>query len=309
MTVSDVVLQILLGAVLLLCLASAQAGVAPGDENSRCMEDLAPYPTNMRMLMSSRHYTQLLGEDGAVWDQRDFDNNNPESPITPTYFMHNAGGVCRWSVMSCGYRDGRQENWLFTQFIALNTPEGTDYSVTAIIDVLYTLSSCRERYNCNPTFKMYMFKTDGPKSRDVYTTRSNYELIKKRKRSSPLTQNVVVKVNIPPSVAGFYIAVLDNTSCIQVAQMKVYRHQCTEKQEGLVVFPERASPSTPTMNVTSLCMPNSRPVTSMTMTCDKTGAWDGSGRCKCNPGYKRVPAEEGDKCEGQWLNWQRTVSC
>jgi hypothetical protein len=85
MTVSDVVLQILLGAVLLLCLASAQAGVAPGDENSRCMEDLAPYPTNMRMLMSSRHYTQLLGEDGAVWDQRDFDNNNPESPITPTY--------------------------------------------------------------------------------------------------------------------------------------------------------------------------------------------------------------------------------
>ena len=107
-------------------------------------------------------------------------------------------------------------------------------------------------------------------------------------------------VEIPPEVEGFYTAIQDNTSCIQVAQLKVYRHQCSEKQEGLVVFPATAAPVSGAMTVTTLCVPNSLPVTSMLVECNSMGFWNGSStECVCDPGYvKRVNSEHNEFCEG-----------
>ena len=44
--------------------ASAQA---PGDEDSRCVNQRGAYPPDTVMLMDSRNYDQLITGSGAVW--------------------------------------------------------------------------------------------------------------------------------------------------------------------------------------------------------------------------------------------------
>ena len=44
--------------------ASAQA---PGDEDTRCVNQRGPYPPNITMLMDSRNYEQLITGSSAVW--------------------------------------------------------------------------------------------------------------------------------------------------------------------------------------------------------------------------------------------------
>ena len=58
--------------------------MAPGDGDEDCINRLR-YDKGTKMLMDSRQYLQLLGVDGAVWDQRDFDDNNPPFSLNPTY--------------------------------------------------------------------------------------------------------------------------------------------------------------------------------------------------------------------------------
>ena len=77
----------LLGVALFLLFALGHAVMAPGDESSRCTNQLDPYPPSMMMLMNSRHYSALLGPEG-VWDQMDLDDNDPETSFNPTYVSH-----------------------------------------------------------------------------------------------------------------------------------------------------------------------------------------------------------------------------
>ena len=99
---------------------------------------------------------------------------------------------------------------------------------------------------------------------------------------------------------GFYFAVKDNTSCIQVSRLQIYRHQCPQKQEGLVIFPETAAPAYGVLIVNVQCMPNSSPVTGAPVICNGTGYWHGSVQCVCNPGYvQKVDSEENEFCEGK----------
>ena len=137
----------------------------------------------------------------------------------------------------------------------------------------------------------------------MYTNPANYVSVRNKTGHSTLTQTVTESIAVPPSVRGLYLAIRDNRSCITVSQVKVFRHQCRQKQEGLVVFPETAAPTGDSMTVESHCMPNSRSISSMSMVCDRDGNWAGSGRCKCNPGYKKTSVEGGDsndeECTGE----------
>ena len=46
---------------------------APGDEDSRCVNQRGPYPPNTIMLMDSRNYEQLITGSSAVWQSLDVD--------------------------------------------------------------------------------------------------------------------------------------------------------------------------------------------------------------------------------------------
>ena len=83
-------IQFLLGAVLLLFSTSVCAQMTPGDEDASCVASLQGSNDipGVKMLSDSRHYNQLLGTPGSVWDQRDFDDNNPAGFLYPTYVSH-----------------------------------------------------------------------------------------------------------------------------------------------------------------------------------------------------------------------------
>ena len=81
--------------VLLLLTLSSCSAQAPGDGDSRCINDPdAPvYPDNEKTLMDSYHYLQLLPGNGsgsiipgAVWNDRSVDGNDDGmNTINPTY--------------------------------------------------------------------------------------------------------------------------------------------------------------------------------------------------------------------------------
>ena len=64
--------------------------MAPGDEDNFCLSRLGSGNDipGVKILMFSRNYQQLLGEEGAVWDQIDIDDNNPEEFASPTYVSY-----------------------------------------------------------------------------------------------------------------------------------------------------------------------------------------------------------------------------
>ena len=73
----------------LLVLVNPGSSVAPGDEEPLCealrAHEAAPIPAysaNMRVLMDSWNYQNLLARTGAVWDQVDNDVNNPSGVTT-----------------------------------------------------------------------------------------------------------------------------------------------------------------------------------------------------------------------------------
>ena len=69
--------------MLLVFAALTCAQVAPGDEHDTCSNSIPSTDSNVVLLMTSKAYTVLLGEDG-VWDEMDFDDNNPETSFQPT---------------------------------------------------------------------------------------------------------------------------------------------------------------------------------------------------------------------------------
>ena len=97
-------IQCLLGAVLLLFSTSVCAQMrrmTPGDEDGFCLSRLgnANKIPGVKVLLDSRHYEQLLGVGGAVWDQIDKDDNNPPGFINPTYVSHTVIHL-RWYKLS-----------------------------------------------------------------------------------------------------------------------------------------------------------------------------------------------------------------
>ena len=81
----------LLAVALVLSLLSGwSCAQAPGDEDSLCTvtlpsigSNILDYPPEVKPLMDSRHYQQLLPSNtGAVWQTVDNDNNNPSGTRT-----------------------------------------------------------------------------------------------------------------------------------------------------------------------------------------------------------------------------------
>ena len=182
-------------------------------------------------------------------------------------------------------------------------PSNTYHDISVFIELIYTVTDCRRRFGCIPAIEVYQFNTNEPQSRDVYTNTSNYFRIQRKSGSSTLTRTLTINVTVTPDIEGFYVAVRDRTSCIQILQLRVFRHECKTKQEGLVIFPDNAAPIEDDMNVTTECMPNASPATDMAVRCDNAGYWTGSADCVCDPGYiMRTDSDGNNYCECEWTN-------
>ena len=174
------------------------------------------------------------------------------------------------------------------------TPPNTNYDVSVTINIIYSHLNCQSRYGCTPEIEVYQFNTNEPQPRNIYTDRSNYHQIVKKMGSAIFMDSLSINVTVTPAMGGFYLAIRDHTSCINIRRLEVLRYECATKQEGLVVFPATAVPVEGGMTVTTECMPNASPVTDMSVVCDSLGYWDGSAKCACNSGYIMAKGSDGN---------------
>lgn len=211
-----------------------------------------------------------------------------------------AGGVCRWSIQSCGYRVGRQDNWAITQYIDKTAPQGTDPNVEICVNMTHAISNCRERFGCNPNLEVYKYVTNSPKTTADLNNKDNFERIYKHRARVAFTVYDHFCFDLTEEQRGFYLAIRDQTSCIHISNMLVYRHECATKQVGLVHFPDTASATSGTRTVSAQCVENAeQSSSSLDVHCRSDGIWTSVvPQCRCKPGYREISDKGVKRCIG-----------
>ena len=212
-------------------------------------------------------------------------------------WQHGGGGICQFQVRVCGWQRNRgQDNWLFTQHISQDfDPNTYNYPVKIKVQIVYGLSSCRRRFGCEPTFKVYYYATNTTQlpltTGSGFMNTANYRQFVRlgeyyyRRSASPLAPTT--HFTLQPNVTGFYVAIRDNGTCVGISRVRVYRYNCQLFQDGLVLYPDTPAPVNGSENVTISCVPNAVVSGSAQVTCHSNGTWGPENPvCQCQPGYE-----------------------
>ena len=228
-------------------------------------------------------------------------------------WQQGAGGICRYQVRVCGYRDDQnniviQNNWLFTQHISKDfDPSIFNYPVPIQVQITYAGQSCRERNGCNPRFSLLNYTTNTPQlpstlgsgfmNRDNYENDSFSNITILPERTS-VTYTEIHNFTLEPNELGLYLAVHDYGTCLGISRLRVYRNNCQGFQTGLVVYPDAPAPVSGLENIKVDCVDNNAVFsTSDQVTCDSDGTWGPENpECKCKPGYEDRGTECFRKC-------------
>ena len=135
-------------------------------------------------------------------------------------WQHGGGGICRFHVRVCGWDERRgQDNWLFTQYISQSfNPNNYSYPVEIQVELVYALSSCRERFGCKPRFELYYYATNTTQlpitTGSRFMNTNNYVQLKVVKPADTIrTFTKTFPFTLQPNVIGFYFAIRDNGTC------------------------------------------------------------------------------------------------
>ena len=225
-------------------------------------------------------------------------------------WQQSAGGICRWQVKACGFQqDGvDQDNWLFTQHISKDVdPKLDNYTIEIRINITNRLSSCRDRFGCNERFKVYRYMTNSPTSRSISSTgfmnTDNYERIKTIKPDETgVTDTTTVTFEMQPGETGFYLALRDQGTCVEIPRILVYRLNCAAFQDGLILYPDGPAPISGSAPVAVSCV-NSAAVSSPSphVSCSSDGEWGPeTPTCGCSPGYE-INLSSRDTCDSEFI--------
>ena len=180
------------------------------------------------------------------------------------------------------------------------------------MNMTYRVHSCRSRQGCKPVIRVYKYIRNSPISTSAFSSESitrNFDQV--FRRTGTLAVSVVDSFcfTVNRRDAGFYLAIRDETSCILLSRMIVYRRQCAAQQVGLLQYPETASSPSGTRTVRAQCVENSLPVSSLNVQCRNDGLWaESTARCQCRDGYRQVGEGENTRCEGMYIHVQFITS-
>ena len=117
-------------------------------------------------------------------------------------------------------------------------------------------------------------------------------------------QNRTTEVNFATNEAGFYLAIVDETTCIGVIRVIVFFHVCPGGVGDLVNRTETLAPPIGDLHkpieVPVQCVDGASPENrhSASLNCNQGGVWSpviGAG-CHCDPGF--VVSDGGQSCTG-----------
>ena len=177
------------------------------------------------------------------------------------------------------------------------------------MQVEFELTGCTDLM-CQRTFVLNEYETSTENSRAARDTR-NYQLVTRvaTEDDTGLTrQNQTREINFESEESGFYVALVDESTCVAVTRIIVFYNVCPGGNEELVMRPETIAPivervSTP-FEVTAECVAGASPDNgdaAVRLNCNQGGTWTtipGSG-CSCNPGLST--SDDGRSCMGKFV--------
>ena len=225
----------------------------------------------------------------------------PLSPILQ--WFQSSSIACRQTMSVCGYWFGKQNNWLITQYISRRV-NGTSLPQVSV-QVEFKFKGC-DANGCQRTFILNAWETS---TIDVAAARmiAKYKLFSRvapNDVSGQSSQMLTRELDFKTEEDGFYLSILDETSCIALTRVVVFYNVCPGGVIDRVVCPETVSPRIHRQNqlfeVTTVCIPGASPVNGVTakLTCAQGGVWTtvvGSG-CQCDSGL--VESGDGQSCIG-----------
>ena len=138
----------------------------------------------------------------------------------------------------CGFSRGGQENWLITQHIRRELAGGLRLrKVTVQIDL--TLNGCDITNRCRQTFDVYKWQTSTINLTEARNT-GNYDNV--GRVTLPITTGNTLNTEfqdiILDSENGFYLAIVDFSTCIAIQRILVLYYVCPEETSQLISRPE-----------------------------------------------------------------------
>ena len=207
----------------------------------------------------------------------------------------------------CGWRQNgtltRQNNWLFTQHVDQDYDHSTYiYRVDIHVEVTFSLLNCSARDRCRQSFNLLSYPTSTVQLPTTdgrgFMNTANYRSFAQPSASlSSETYTRSYRLKLPRFSSGFYLAIQDIGSCLEISRVRVYRYQCASQQRGLVLYPDVPAPNTRWVTVSLTCVSNA--IGSPTALCISDGTWGSQNHeCRCRLGYTR----SGNECLGRLLS-------
>ena len=209
--------------------------------------------------------------------------------------------LCSGTVTVCGFDQGTQENWLITQHISRELAGGQRLrKVTAQFNI--TFNGCDISRQCRQTFDVYKWQTSTTNKNAARNT-NNYEKVN---RVSPQVSDgfgsSVESLDIDlDAESGFYLAVVDLSTCITINRILVFYYVCPAETSQLITRPEviqAISLDDSAVTTDGECVENSSTQSGLNplLSCGNEGRWNVIIPCHCNPRYELVDGQH--QCSG-----------
>ena len=224
------------------------------------------------------------------------------------------GGECQRQFRACAWRQGQQDNWLFSKHIKYppgSTTAGGGYPTEVYLNITYRLSSCNPFAGCTNNFvTLYRYDTNSIASSTEQTNKNNYVPLfgqgtentdSRFRQIEGFDDDNVVRSFTTSGSTGFHLGIRDTGTCGYVDRILLYYTPCKKFQDGLVNYPELVRPpegSPP--NVAQACCVLNTTSPGLRAYCVSDGRCEVNNvTCECNPGY--ILDDAGTGCEGNVL--------
>ena len=152
-----------------------------------------------------------------------------------------ATATCEGTVTVCGFSVGAQENWLITQHINTVLPGGGGERLRKVtVQFEGTLNGCDISRQCRQSFDVYKWQTSTI-NRTAAANTTKYTTVG---RVSPAATDEdeefvdSLDIELDDDEDGFYLAVVDFSTCVTLTRILVLYYVCPEETSELISRPE-----------------------------------------------------------------------
>ncbi len=213
------------------------------------------------------------------------------------------GSNCEFTV--CEYTTGPQDNWLISTYISRQLEEEELLEqVTLRID--YQFIDCSSGNNdgstdnCEPSLNIMKYETSenivtGEHSIDEFETA--FHLRTSASHDLSLLQTAYVNISLSSEESGFFLAIRDFGTCIDVTRLVVFYEICPMEVVDFELRPETVAPTYGLVTVNSSCVSNAVSASGvMSLQCGVGGVWVESQLSECTCGLDYYPSEDRKNC-------------